>query len=49
MLKEGCGYGIFGKRFGRLGQNSGIFNGFQYIEGRDGSVVFERVSEPGDS
>jgi hypothetical protein len=31
-----------------LGQNSGTFNGLQYIEGRDDSVVFEAVSAPGD-
>jgi hypothetical protein len=43
-----CGYAIIGKQIGRLGQDIGVFNGFQYIEGRDDILSFGSVLDPSD-
>ena len=47
--KSVCGYNVVGKHFGRLGQVMGSFNGFQYIEGREDTVIFAQVQDPSDS
>jgi hypothetical protein len=44
-----CGYSISGKHFGRLGQDMGVFNGFQYVEGREDSIIFAQVLDPSDA
>jgi hypothetical protein len=43
-----CGYDTIGKTFGRLGQEMSLFNGFQYLEGRNERIVFETNLDPTD-
>ena len=43
-----CGHQTFGKKFNRLGDEIGGYNGFQYLEGRSEHVMLEPVLKPGD-
>ena len=43
-----CGHQTFGKKYNRLGDDIGGYNGFQYLEGRSEHVMMEPVMVPGD-